>query len=559
MVRVFLRAAAAILPLALAYPPASAQSPDVPIIRTTTSLVSIDVIVMDGDGHPVHNLPGSAFVVEEDGRRQMVTHFDEHQWKYAPQPSQPLPPGVFTNRRPAHDDTLNILVLDALNTPITAQMYAAQEIKRWVRNAPEGPEIAIVRLSTGLQLVQGFTTDKRMLLDAVSRTKAVQSSILGSDDFDGRFAYVKSRFRADYTEEAYKALAKFAAMYPGKKNILWFSGGGFPAPHSSLITEESDPGIYFDDAIQAGQQYLVNMSDVSVYVIGSRGLEANSAFDASHGGRPSLGSITEWEEVSLIRNMNLLQMGDRFGGRSFINTNDLAGAMQSSIELGSNYYTLAYRPSGHDLDGQEHQVRIRLQEGGYQLGYRRSYMAVVRDAATDNNPNGRPGSTPSKPETAMDLALGPGSPQLDGIGYEIRFTPIGQPNAVSPTLVADSTKDPKLKPGFHNFNLAFVADTAPLAATPLPDGRQHMSIEFLVTVYDARGFPKTSIAKTLRGDFTPQGIADLKRKGRLDFTLPISVPARGDMYVRTVVHDDVSGRTGTLEVPADMLHDLPTS
>lgn len=562
MSRQFLRAAVvSVVSLAVAGIAASAQVPDVPIIRTTTSLVSIDVIVMDGDGHPVHNLPASAFAVEEDGRPQTVTHFDEHQWRYAAPPSQPLPPGVFTNERPPHDDTLNILVLDALNTPVQAQMYAAQEIKRWVQNAPEGPEIAIVRLSTDLQLVQGFTTDKRMLLDAVTRTKAVQQSILGSDDMDGRFAYVKSRFRADYTSAAYKALAQFAAMYPGKKNILWFSGGGYPAPHSGLLTDESDPGVYFEEAIQTGQQYLVNMSDVSVYVIGSRGIEANSALDASHGGVPTLGSISRWEEISMLRDMNLLEMGDRFGGKSFINTNDLAGAMQDSIELGSNYYTLSYRPFGHDLDGQEHQVHVRVRghDAHYQLGYRRSYMAVVRNAAADAKADPKSPNAPYKPQTAKDLALGPGSPQLDGIVYRMKFTPLGKPNAVSPTLVADSTKDPKLKGSFRNYNLAFVADTTHLAATPVAGGKQHMSIEFIVTVYDAHGFPKTAVAKTLRGDFTPEWIAGLKDKGHLDFALPVSVPARGDMYVRTVVHDEVSGMMGTLEVPADLLKNLPQS
>ncbi|MEO6923287.1 MAG: hypothetical protein ABI142_05630, partial [Bryocella sp.] len=112
---------------------AAAQAPplDVPVLHMTTSLVTVDVIVMDANGRPVHNLPESAFSVSEDGRPQQIAHFDEHKWQYAAAPSQPLPPGVFTNKRPPHDNTLNIVVLDALNTPVQAQMYAAAQIRHW--------------------------------------------------------------------------------------------------------------------------------------------------------------------------------------------------------------------------------------------------------------------------------------------------------------------------------------------------------------------------------------------------------------------------------------------
>jgi VWFA-related protein len=536
---------------------AQAQTPpDVPVLHATTSLVNVDVIVTDGSNHPIHNLPASAFSVIEDGHPQRVTHFEEHKWTYAPAPAQPLPAGVFTNQRPPHDDTLNIVVLDALNTPVQAQMYAAGEIRRWVQRAPDGPQIAIVKLTTGLEIVQGFTTDKRMLLDAVSHTKAVQQSILGPGG-DGRFGYVRAAFRADYTNAAYKSLAHFAAMYPGKKNILWFTGGGYPAPRSGMLIDDTDPGIFFEQAIEAGQRYLVNMSDVSVYVIGSRGLETNAAFDASHG-RTSLGSIDRWQENEMYRDLNMMEMGDQFGGKSFINTNDLAGAMQDAIELGSNYYTLSYRPEGHDLDGQEHRVHVRVAGGAYQLGYRRTYTAVVRNAAAaDNKLASKSESAPFKPQTATDLALGAGSPQLDGIVYQVRFVPIGKPDAVTNTLVPDSTKDPKLKAAFHNFNLSFVADTRNMTAGPADGGMLHMSIEFIVTTYDSHGFPQTSIAKTMVGNFKPEKVAELKRTGHLDITIPVSVPAHGDTYVRTAVHDNVSGKMGTLEVPSDMLKNLP--
>ena len=559
MRRVSACAAALVAAMLLLHGSVVAQTLDgVPVLHATTSLVTVDVIVTDAQNRPVHDLPASAFRVIEDGHPQTISHFEEHKWSYAPSSSQPLPPGVFTNRRPPHDDTLNIIVLDALNTPVQAQMYAAEQIREWVKSAPEGPEIAIVRLSTGLDLVQGFTTDRRMLLDAVSHSKAVEHSILGSggDGDDGRFGYIKAQFRADYTNAAYKSLAHFAAMYPGKKNILWFTGGGYPAPDSGYLTDETNPGIYFEEAIAAGQQYLVNMSDVSVYVMGSRGLETNAAFDASHA-HPSIGSLNRWQEDEMYREFNLLDMGDRFGGKSFINTNDLAGSMQQAIELGSNYYTLSYRPQGHDLDGQEHQVRLRVASGEYRLGYRRTYTAVVRNAAANGKLADKSETAAFKPQTAKELAMEPGSPQLDEIVYLAHFVPIGKPDEVTNTLTPDSTKDPRLKPAFHNYNLTFSAETANMTATPADGGLQHMSIEFIVTTYNSKGYPQTSVAKTMIANLTPEKLAQIKRIGRLELTIPVSVPAHGDIYVRTSVQDHISGHIGTLEVPAEMLRKLP--
>jgi VWFA-related protein len=62
-------------------PPAAEKQPekinpaDIPAIRTTTSLVNVDVLVVDKDGNPIPSLGKKNFKIYDDGVEQTVTNF----------------------------------------------------------------------------------------------------------------------------------------------------------------------------------------------------------------------------------------------------------------------------------------------------------------------------------------------------------------------------------------------------------------------------------------------------------------------------------------------------
>ena len=120
--------------LALALPLAtSAQTatPPAPTLHVSSKLVILDVVVADPHGTPIKGLKQSDFAVLEGKSPQTIASFEEHSAadpvKLPPLPK--MPAGVFTNFSPAPENSaVNVLLLDALNTPLADQAYVRQQI-----------------------------------------------------------------------------------------------------------------------------------------------------------------------------------------------------------------------------------------------------------------------------------------------------------------------------------------------------------------------------------------------------------------------------------------------
>ena len=134
-------------------------------ITAGTQLVVVDVTVQDSAGNPVRGLRGADFAVKENKTPQTIKTFDEHTASdlshvKAP-PAIHLPPGTFTDYQPVPEDpTLNVLLLDALNTPMKDQAYVRYQLQHFITNEKPGTRIAIFGLTDHLILLQGFTADQ---------------------------------------------------------------------------------------------------------------------------------------------------------------------------------------------------------------------------------------------------------------------------------------------------------------------------------------------------------------------------------------------------------------
>ena len=140
----------------LASPAAHSQNPPAdaaPSLRTSSNLVLVDVVVTDHD-KPVHGLDRSRFHILEDGSEQTISSFDEHQPAAAPPAflaPAALPPNTYTNL-PAYPDSpaVNVLLLDALNTPTGDQMRVRSKMIDYLATLKPGTELAIFTLGTQL-------------------------------------------------------------------------------------------------------------------------------------------------------------------------------------------------------------------------------------------------------------------------------------------------------------------------------------------------------------------------------------------------------------------------
>jgi VWFA-related protein len=567
--------------------PANNPSPAA-TFKTKVRLVVVDVVVTNGKGDPIPDLKKSNFEVLEDGKPQAVSNFQEH--KGVP-PTQikmpPMPPGVYTNFPLTQTaDSVNILLLDALNTPSTDQSYVHAEMLKYLKTIPAGTRVGVFTLASRLQMLQGVTSDSSELLAAINNDKAAtrQSPLLPStvekDSDQSRIDFLTNeamgpvtppdqvmgatdpisaakQFLADtalfqteariaITLQALQQLARYLKDVPGRKNVIWFSGS-FPAgivPDSDL-PDPFSAGRNFQEDIRNTTD-LLTAAQVAIYPIAAEGLAMDTAFQVN--GREIVqkrASVAAQDSIQQSRKdrMNqdtghaaMEQLAKDTGGQAFYNTNGLNDAFRRVINNGTRYYTLAYAPTNANMDGKYRHIQVKLLNAKDTLAYRRGYYAD--DLYTALTAGQKPDSDP-----LMQL-MGRNLPNYSQILYKILVKPASpQPAADAPR--AGTNQD--LKGPITRYGVDFAIAVDDLKLDPAPDGVHNGKIEVMLIAYDHEGKPLNLVVT--KGDLRVQPMDYVSaQKGGLQIHKEIDVP-RGDVYLRTGVYDLKSSSAGTLGVP----------
>ena len=180
--------------------------------HTYTRVVLTDVTVSDANGNPVHGLPQSVFRIFDNKQPQVIASFEEHAGGPAASVQSAGATGVYSNDYLLHlPPVLNIVLIDIANMEMADQMYLNYELTKFLNERPEGQPLAIyLRAGSGCFLVQPFTSDHKRLLDAVR--KAIP-----------RFPPHEREYLTDF--DTLRQVAVSLSQLPGRKNVLWFSGG----------------------------------------------------------------------------------------------------------------------------------------------------------------------------------------------------------------------------------------------------------------------------------------------------------------------------------------------
>jgi VWFA-related protein len=267
--------------LLLAVGAASPQAPPT-TLQSNATLVLVDVVVTN-KGKPVLGLDQSQFRVREDGKEQTITSFEEHKPAAAPELPRRLPPDTYTNRPDYPDSaTVNVLLLDALNTPMADQMQARQQMLDYLKTLTPGSPIAIFTLASSLRIVQGPSADRSVLSAAIqgaaanSRPSPVldtttdqaldatitdaanngtsQQALGAMQQFEADNTAMQTDRRVRLTLQAMQQLARYCSGIPTRKNLIWFSGS-FP------LSLDSDPSL--DSPLDATRNYSEEIRETS--------------------------------------------------------------------------------------------------------------------------------------------------------------------------------------------------------------------------------------------------------------------------------------------------------
>ncbi len=318
-----------------------------PTFQATTHIVLVDVSVTDKSGNPVHSLPESAFHVFDNGKAQLITSFEEHNGA-AETSATGYTPGVSSNEYLLHPPAaLNVILIDLARLAVGDQMYLQQQLDG-VFGGMSGQQMLAVYLRSGAGcfLLQNFTSDRKLLLDAVHI--ALPRFPRTADDKDLSDEYMLRK------------VAESLNLLPGRKNVLWLSGGSarILSPKLGRRLETTDFRALYDD---------LNVQRIALYPIDARGLEVALKSDFQR---------LLWEQ-----HMDMKDAAEATGGEAFYNTNGIAELTQHILNTDRSFYTLTYTPQGLQLDNKWHRVRVSTDNASYRLSFRTGYFAdgSVRD------------------------------------------------------------------------------------------------------------------------------------------------------------------------------------
>ena len=362
---------------------------------TTSRNVVLDVIVTDSTGKPIHGLTAHDFTILESGTPQHIKGFEEHR-PDAPssKPTTPLqlPADTYTNYVSSTEPgAVNVILFDSLNTDRPALVSARRQLLSYLSRLPDNARVALFTLDGELHLIHGFTDDNRALMEAAEglssspnpvmrkardvtdelaiarSTKIVEGPMYGKlsrflwTEYDGR---VESRTAV--TMEALNQLARTLAVFPGRKNLIWISGG-IPFDPS-----DTDPQMQKTAA-------LLSATQIAVYPIDVRGiawLGADGAANSKDVFGPRGGDYTERSgqgvELSQIHE-TMQNVAQLTGGHAYFNNNDIPVQIQDVIESGSNYYTLAYRPENQQWNSKLRKVSVKSSQANVKVRCRPGY------------------------------------------------------------------------------------------------------------------------------------------------------------------------------------------
>jgi len=547
-------------PIQIQVPPQ--QDTGVLTLHANSRAVLLDVVVTDGHGHAVHGLKPENFRVFEDGKPQVIASLEEHHpptaTELASEPKlPPLGPNTFSNRKqPATGPATTVFLLDALDSPLPAQMYARDQLLEWVGSMQPGTQVAIFQLDSQLHLIQGFTSDPAVLKSAIKeRYKPVLAAI-------PRGGFVAAQFQMDALTAAMQSLGAYLQTRPGRKNLVWFTAH---IPRSVYDSGTAVGGSLHDSEIflfdySKATDALV-LGEVSVYPIDTRGLQGNPAFSAANGGRPkNPGSFTTRQ---FFQHTDLDEVAEATGGKAFYNTNGIKQVVSEVIETGSSYYTLSFYPTNKTWDGSYRNLKVEgssTSVSGLQLEYRRGYYAQKYEGPRPEPPQttaaaGRIQLTHSA--TGQDQAAFAAAMHLGAIdpgqiifGAHVNVNPAVEKISKDQPLPKDNFLEAKYRDHpFRNYQVTYVVPGSQLQLALEANGLRKGSVELVTLVTDDKGTLVNSVISSVDMDVTPETYALLMSKG-LQMPVTIAVPEKGTYFLRLGVHDRSTGKAGALEFSA---------
>ena len=355
------------IPLRVVRAQGQQTTPTDPTIKVTSTLVFLDVTVLDKKGHPVvSGLTQDDFTITEDKIPQKIFSFEAPEAHVA---------GTGTgDENPNGNAPKTILVMDLLNSNFEDFAYIRYEVQRFLSSQPPrlpSPTELLVVDNDSLEMRQSFTRSRADLLDAVK-----YAPVALPYKHMHRLSFAWEMFGQSL--DALDQIALQSKGVPGRKNIIWVGHG---APNVYL-----DAFAFNEKSVEKLRQYVHSTTNMMV--------DARISLFVIYPGLPVSGVVMPFsatqstidlgENDPFAGDINFGLFANETGGKLFYNRNNLDMEIKESEQMGSRYYTLTYQPQRIEPDGQFRRVRVAVRDPDLRVVTRAGYYAADGRAPSDS-------------------------------------------------------------------------------------------------------------------------------------------------------------------------------
>lgn len=393
------------------------------VVKISTTLIQIDVSVTDKKGNVVKDLKAEDFEIYENGKKQDITNFSFISNIRTSSPQTPVKtdekftiptPTVTAPPRPDQVRRTIALVVDDFNLSFTSIDKVKRALKKFVDEQMQpGDLVAIIRTSSGVGVLQQFTSDRRQLYAAIENIRwsnigtgnittfeAVRPSTLelinGVTDSDGstsdyseqieeeaRNQQAVNDFRnsvfATATLGSISFVVRGMQKLPGRKSVMLLSDG-FPVQQQGQ-DGKTDLDYRVSDEMRRLIE-LANRASVVIYTMDAKGLES-AGFTAEDDLRGK--DFNGLERIASQRRMQLREAQDSLyylavetGGIAVKNNNDINSGIRQMLD-DQSYYLIGYQPDEETFDPQNrrfNKFEIKVKRPELRVRYRSGFFGI---------------------------------------------------------------------------------------------------------------------------------------------------------------------------------------
>ena len=318
--------------IAFAFVPASAQDPD-DIIRTETSLVQLNIGVVDRQGRAVTSLKKNDFVVYEDGVKQSIQLFE-----------------------PVDAPFSLVLMLDMSGSTISFRQQLKLASQRFIDALAPDDRVSVIQFNKDVKSLTGFTVDREKTAYAIEIANGA-----GETHF-----YTALKFALKELEKEGKRRKAIVVLTDGldtlHRNLDRASLTKAQTNEEALATIKPDASAELNRVLASADR-----QGVTIYPL------ALPSGDPKRLPLPNPNIIG----IYAAARARLQSLADRTGGR-LNEINQLQYMAQLYREVAANLrslYTVGYQPTGDRPRGKWHEIKVEVAQSELTARTKPGYFA----------------------------------------------------------------------------------------------------------------------------------------------------------------------------------------